>query len=73
MFDGIQIPYKKFKLQLQEIKTGESKEITVQINQKLEVVKLLAKHLFDDSEFELKDIIEIPTIVQIAVEPYCTN
>lgn len=65
--------FTKFKLVLQELKTGESKEIIVQVNQSIEMVRTLAHRLFNTSEYTVLDIIEIPSIVNIAIEPICPN
>jgi hypothetical protein len=73
MDQGIQTPFKKFEILLREIKTGESKQVILQINHNIKVVKLLIPYLFDDTGYELVNIKEMPSIVQIQIEPYCTN
>lgn len=65
--------FKKYIISLRNINTGESKNIPIQINQSIEVVKLMANYFFDKLEYTLEDITEVPSIVQIAIEPYCTN
>lgn len=66
-------PFKKYQISLREINTGESKDVTVQVNQSIDVVKHMISNIFDDTIYELTDIVEIKSILQIAVEPYCTN
>lgn len=66
-------PFKKYQISLREINTGESKDVTVQVNQSIDVVRYMISNIFDDTIYELTDIVEIKSILQIAVEPYCTN
>ncbi len=66
-------PFKKYQISLREINTGESKDVTVQVNQSIDVVKHMISNIFDDTIYELTNIVEIKSILQIAVEPYCTN